>query len=37
MKPYMIYASNYELKLNIERLAENYPTLSTHQMDIDNG
>lgn len=36
-KPYMLFASNTELKLNMDKLAHFFPTLSTHQMDIDNG
>ena len=36
-KPFMLFASNTELKVSMEKLAQFYPTLSTHQMDIDNG
>ena len=33
----MLFASNIELKLKIQELAESYPNLSTLQLDIDNG
>ena len=36
-RPYMIFASNFELKENILRLCREYPGLDTTQLDIDNG
>lgn len=33
----MLVASNIELKLKMEVLATQYPTLSCNQLDIDNG
>jgi hypothetical protein len=35
--PYMLFASNIELKNKITDLAGDYPTLSCNQLDIDNG
>ena len=36
-RPFMIVASNVELKLKMVELAKQYPTLSCAQMEIDNG
>lgn len=33
----MLFASNIELKLKLQQLAEDYPTLSALQLEIDNG
>ena len=36
-RPFMVVASNVELKRNMVELAFDYPSLSCSQMDIDNG
>ena len=36
-RPFMLFVSNVELKNKICALAVDYPTLSTNQLEIDNG
>ena len=36
-KPFMLFASNVELKFKMGQLSAFYPELSCNQLDIDNG
>ena len=36
-RPFMLFASNIELKMMISELAKSYPKLSCEQIEIDNG